>query len=159
MTVSDRHRVKHGLDRWTVGPLDLFLDYFLDYFFRCYCEGGVGPLLCLTNDVSPGCEPISVHYGPPNGPKIKYLSWLHFIWLFHFTRHKYCLRQSTLTQNSVDDTKLGRWQNSIDGTKLGRWHKTRSMAQNSVDDILTRACNLNAWDWFCPFLCLLRLRK
>ena len=26
------HRVKYGLDHWTLGPLDYFLDHFLDYF-------------------------------------------------------------------------------------------------------------------------------
>ena len=85
-------------------------------------------------------------YGAPNGPKIKYLSWLHFIWLNDFTRHKYCLSwvntdtTRSMVQNSVDDTKRGRWhktrsmmQISVDGTKLGRWHKTRSMTQISVD--------------------------
>ena len=80
-------------------------------------------------------------YGAPNGPTIKYLScsnfplsWLHLIWLFDFTRHKYCL-------SSVNtDTKLGHAQNSVDDTKLGRWHKTRSITQNSVDD-----ANLARW--------------
>ena len=28
----ERHRVKYGLDYWTLGPLDYFLDHFLDYF-------------------------------------------------------------------------------------------------------------------------------
>ena len=26
------HRVKYGLDHWTLGPVDYFLDYFLDHF-------------------------------------------------------------------------------------------------------------------------------
>ena len=80
-------------------------------------------------------------YGAPNGPKIKYISWLHFIWLLDFTRHKYCLSTlNTDKKNSVDDTQLGRWhktrsitQSSVDNTKLGRWHNSRSMAENSVD--------------------------
>ena len=87
-------------------------------------------------------------YGAPNGPKIRYLSWLHFIWLFDFTRHKYCLssvntgtklgrwhKTWSMKQNSVDDTKTQLMaQFSVYGTKLGRWHKTRSIAQNSDDD-------------------------
>ena len=87
-------------------------------------------------------------YGAPYGPKIRYLSWLYFICLFDFTRHKYCLSSvNTGTKLGCSNKtrsitqKLSRWhksrsiaQNSVDGTKLGRWHKTRSMAQNSVDD-------------------------
>ena len=41
-------------------------------------------------------------------------------WISHVINTVF--HQSTLTQNSLD------------GTKLGRWHKIRLMAQNSVDD-------------------------
>ena len=95
----------------------------------------------------------SAIYGAPNSPKIKYLSWLHFIWLNDFTRHKYCLswvntdtklgrwhKTRSMTQNSAMGQKLSRshktrsiTQISVDGTKLDRWHKTRPWDKNSVD--------------------------
>ena len=28
-----RHKIKYGLDHWTIGPLDYFLDNFLGPFF------------------------------------------------------------------------------------------------------------------------------
>ena len=31
-----RHRVKYGLDQWTFGLLDYFLDHFFDYFLNLF---------------------------------------------------------------------------------------------------------------------------
>ena len=36
--LSSGHRVKYGLDHWTLGPLDYFLDYFLDYVLDYFLD-------------------------------------------------------------------------------------------------------------------------
>ena len=43
-----RHRIKYGLDHWTIGPLDYFLDNYLGpfFFFWTILSGG-GALFVL----------------------------------------------------------------------------------------------------------------
>ena len=50
-----RHRIKYGLDHWTIGPLDYFLDNFLGpfFFFWTILSGG-GGTICTQGGV--GCS-------------------------------------------------------------------------------------------------------
>ena len=42
--ITHLNRLKYGLDHWTLGPLDYFLDYFLDHVVLC-CKEKLEPLI------------------------------------------------------------------------------------------------------------------
>ena len=59
------------------------------------------------------------------------------MWLLNLTRHKYCLSSVNTVQRAVN--ALSKISNSVNDTKLGRWQKkTRSMTQNSKQEVAER---------------------